>query len=65
MAALKNILENLQALERKQDFNSKYQYESKLLAHVTYRHGSGRSLKRYESYRLKVEFGACLVRTVS
>ena len=40
------------------------QYESKLLAHVTYCHGSGRSLKRYESYRLKVEFGACLVRTV-
>ena len=63
MAALKNIWEKLTRENRTS--TASMQYESKLLAHVTYRHGSGRSLKRYESYRFKVEFGACLVRTVS
>ena len=62
MAALKNIWEKPTSSREKTGHIHQLQYESKLLAHVTYRHGSGRSLKRYESYRLKVEFGACLVR---
>ena len=69
MAALKNIWEKRTSSREKtglqqQVFINCNMKVRKLLGHITYRHGSGRSLKRYESYRLRVKFSACLVRTV-
>ena len=64
MAALKNIWEKLTSSREKTGLQQHVfiNCSMKVSSHITYRHGSGRSLKRYESYRLKVEFGACLVR---
>ena len=63
---MENIWERLTSSREKTSTVSIYQlqYESKLLTHVTHRHGSKRLLKSYVSYRIKVEFGAFLVKTV-
>ena len=64
MAALKNIWGKLEALETSTASIYRLQYESKLLAHVTHCHWLQKIAQSYKSYRLRVEFGACLVRTV-